>query len=74
MEPIRAPATELVRRIRAREVSSLELVDAHLARIEAVNPLLRAVVTTCAEAARAPALLDRWDGLRARLLAWRTAT
>ncbi len=52
MEPIYATATELVRRIRAREVSSLELVDAHLARIEAVNPLLAAVVTTCAEAAR----------------------
>ena len=37
MKPIHAPATELVRRIRAREVSSLELVDAHLARIEAVD-------------------------------------
>jgi amidase len=55
VKPIHASATELVRRIRAREVSSLELVDAHLARIEAVDPLLHAVVTTCADAARARA-------------------
>lgn len=37
-------ASELARRIRAREVSPVEAVEAHLERIEAVNPLLNAVV------------------------------
>ncbi len=38
-------ATELARRIRAKELSPLEVVRAHLERIQAVNPKLNAVVT-----------------------------
>ena len=37
-------ASALARAIRAREMSSVEVVEAHLRRIEAVNPTLNAVV------------------------------
>jgi len=37
-------ATELAQRIADRQLSSAEVVNAHLARIEAVNPALNAVV------------------------------
>jgi amidase len=49
------PARELARRVRRREVSAAELLEAHLARIERENPALRAVVSLDAEAARAQA-------------------
>ena len=39
-----ADATELAARIRDRELSPVEVVEAHLARIEEVNPQLNAVV------------------------------
>ena len=42
--------TELARRIRQREVSSAEVVEAHLRRIDAVNPRLNAVVTLAEDA------------------------
>ncbi len=45
-------AVELVRRIKAREVTPLEAVDAHIDRIEAVNPAINAVVTPMFEMAR----------------------
>jgi amidase len=45
------PATELVRRIRSREVSVSEVMEAHLAQIERVNPKLNAIVTLTAERA-----------------------
>jgi amidase len=48
----RAPASEMARELRARRVSSEELVEACLARIEKVNPSLNAVVATCPERAR----------------------
>jgi amidase len=48
-------ATRLLALLRAREISSTELVQAHLARIERVNPRLNAVVTLTAETARAEA-------------------
>jgi amidase len=54
-EIIYSSATELARAIREREVSSGEVVEAHLARIEEVNPKLNAVVQLTAEAARARA-------------------
>ena len=44
-------ARELTRRIRARELSAREVTEAHLARIEAVNPRVNAVVTLTAERA-----------------------
>ena len=50
-----ASAVELAARIRRKELSSRELVAAHLARIEHVNPKVNAVVTLVAEQARADA-------------------
>jgi amidase len=50
-------ATELAQRIASRQLSSAEVVDAHLARIDAVNPALNAVVRVLADEARANALL-----------------
>ena len=43
------PATELTRRIAGREVSAVEVMTAHLARIHDVNPGLNAVVTLLPE-------------------------
>jgi amidase len=48
-------ATELLRKIRSKEVSAREVVAAHLARIERVNPALNAIVTLDAEGALAAA-------------------
>ncbi|MCS7078590.1 MAG: amidase [Chloracidobacterium sp.] len=45
-------ATSLVQRITAGELSAQEVVEAHIERIEAVNPQLRAVVVTCFDEAR----------------------
>ena len=52
-ELLQAPVTELARRIRARELSSVEVVEVHLDRIAEVNPQLNAVVQL------APDALDR---------------
>src|SRR5262245_28692366 len=53
-------ATDLARRVARRQLSSAEVVDAHLARIDAVNPALNAVVRVLAEQAREAAdLADR---------------
>jgi amidase len=46
---------ELADMIAARKVSSAEVVEAHLARIDAVNPKLNAVVRVLADEARAAA-------------------
>jgi amidase len=48
----RKPARELARLIRERAVSPVEVLDAHLAVIECVNPKLNAIVTLVAEQAR----------------------
>ena len=50
-----ASAVSLARSIRDKEVSAGEVVDAHLRRIEEVNPSLNAVVQTAADRARAEA-------------------
>jgi amidase len=52
---IYASATALAQSIRAKEISSEELVDAYLQQIEEVNPQLNAVVQLTADAARAQA-------------------
>ena len=39
----RQSASDLAKRIASRQVSSAEVVEAHLARIEAVNPRVNAV-------------------------------
>jgi amidase len=49
------PAVELARMIRAREISALETMQAHLAQIERVNPRVNAVVTLLPEQALADA-------------------
>src|SRR5688500_4908977 len=49
------PATELAAMLRAREVSARELLEAHLDRIDKLNPGINAVVTLDAEGARAAA-------------------
>src|SRR5579859_254802 len=48
-------ASELAQRIAKRELSSLEVVNAHLNRIETVNPALNAIVKVLREEARAAA-------------------
>jgi amidase len=49
------PATELAALVRTREVSARELLDAHLDRIDRLNPSLNAIVTLDFEGARAAA-------------------
>ena len=51
-ELFRRSVTELARLIRSREVSPVEVVEAHLARIEQVNPVLNAITDCQAERAR----------------------
>jgi len=51
----RLSATELANLIAHRQLSSVEVVNAHLARIDAVNPALNAVVRVLADEARAAA-------------------
>jgi amidase len=48
-------ATELARRIRASELSAREVMEAHLAQIERVNPRVNAIVTLLPERAMAGA-------------------
>ena len=48
-------AVELAALVRAKDVSSRELVEAHIASLERVNPKLNAVVATRFDAARAEA-------------------
>ncbi len=49
------PATTIARLIREREVSAVEVLEAHLARIEAINSLVNAIVTLDIEGAHARA-------------------
>ncbi len=49
------PATELAARIRARELSATEVMEAHLRRIERLNPLVNAIVTLVPDQAMAEA-------------------
>lgn len=48
-------AVELARRVGSREASSREIIDAHLERIESVNPKVNAIVEVLADSARAAA-------------------
>lgn len=48
-------AVELRRMIEDREISPVELLEACIARIEAVNPFVNAITATCFERARAEA-------------------
>ena len=44
-------ATELARRIRAKELSTRAVMEAHLAQIERINPQVNAIVTLLPERA-----------------------
>jgi amidase len=52
----RKSAGELVALIKARDVTPVEVLDAHLSAIERVNPSLNAIVTLAVEQARAAAV------------------
>ena len=54
------PATELTRRIRKRELSCREVMQAYLNQIERVNPIVNAIVT-CIPSEQALALADAAD-------------
>lgn len=54
-ELLTVSATRLAELVRDREVSAREVVDAHIARIERVNPVINAVVAERFDAARAEA-------------------
>ena len=49
------PATELAARLRRKEVSAREVLSAHIAQIERVNPRLNAIVTTAFDRAMSDA-------------------
>jgi amidase len=49
------PATELVARIKRKDVSAREVLQAHLAQIERVNSRVNAIVTLAADKAMADA-------------------
>jgi len=49
------PATQLAQRLRAKQLSAVELLEAHLAQIERVNPRVNAIITLVAEQAIAQA-------------------
>jgi fatty acid amide hydrolase 2 len=55
LQPLRMSATQMSAALRAGQISSRELVDAHIARIETVNPLTNAIVQQRFDAARAEA-------------------
>ena len=44
-------ATEMARRIQTKELSTFEVMEAHLAQIERVNPKVNAIVTFLPEQA-----------------------
>src|ERR1700730_8208276 len=50
-------ATEMEKRLRAKELSAVELLNDHLAMIERINPQVNAIVTLVAEQAREQARL-----------------
>src|ERR1700704_4129139 len=54
-ELIYKSATELAKLIRDKQVSPTEVLEAHIARIDAVNPRLNALVTLSLDQARAAA-------------------
>ena len=56
------PATELAAAIRAKRVSAVEVTDAVLARIDRVNPVVKAFVTVAADQAREAALGQVQEG------------
>ncbi|MEV4901849.1 amidase family protein [Citricoccus sp. NPDC055426] len=56
MDPLSLSARDLAAALRHRRISAREVLEAHIARIDAVNPAVNAVVTQVREQARAQAL------------------
>lgn len=56
MDPLSLSARDLSAALRDRRISAREVLEAHLARIDAVNPIVNAVVTQVRERAHAQAL------------------
>lgn len=48
-------ARELARQIRAREITAVEVMEAHLAQVEAINPAINAIITFLPDRALAAA-------------------
>jgi aspartyl-tRNA(Asn)/glutamyl-tRNA(Gln) amidotransferase subunit A len=57
-EIIYSDATKLAELIRTRKVSPVEVVQAHLDRIEAVNPKVNAIITVADNALKAAKLAE----------------
>jgi amidase len=55
MDPLNLSARDLAHALRHRDLSAREVLDAHYARIDAVNPVLNAVVTEVRDRASAQA-------------------
>ena len=55
IEPVFKSAVEQIAAMRKGDISSTELLDCYLARVEKFNPGLNAIVQTCAETARSRA-------------------
>jgi amidase len=66
--PVYMPAAQLAAALRSGELSAVEVLEAHLAQIEAHNPVVNAVVTLDAERAREQA--QRADRALARGELW----
>jgi aspartyl-tRNA(Asn)/glutamyl-tRNA(Gln) amidotransferase subunit A len=66
---IYSDATKLAELIRTREVSPVEVVQAHLDRIEAINPKLNAIVTVADDALEAARVRRQrfWPGMNLAL-------
>ncbi|MBY0372730.1 MAG: hypothetical protein K2Q23_01970 [Bryobacteraceae bacterium] len=52
---VQMSAVEIARQLRAKKLSARELLDAHIAQIERVNPIVNAIVTQVLDQARAEA-------------------
>lgn len=63
---IRLSAREIVQRLKAREITPLDLVDAAMARIQAVEGAINALPTLCEERARSAAESIMADSTTAR--------
>lgn len=57
-------ATELARRIAKQEISPVEILEAHIAKIEEVNPLINALVVNTFQSARREAMEAEREILR----------
>jgi amidase len=67
-EFIQMTATEAVNRLRSKEISPLDLVEASIQRIEAVDTEVNALPIHCFEQAREQAKITLWPTHRCKRL------